>query len=139
MNHTAVRILNTTVDVPLAVAYGYAHRPENFPKWAAGLSDTLHKTDRGWVASTPMGEAMVTFSEPNTFGVLDHWVDLKGKPQVYIPLRMIANGSGTVVELVLLRQPDMTDADFDKDAGAIEKDLASLKTLLEQGQAARQT
>ncbi|RYX95407.1 MAG: SRPBCC family protein [Comamonadaceae bacterium] len=132
MSDTAVRILHATVNVPLAVAYEYAHRPENFPEWAAGLSETLHRTDKGWVASTPMGDAMVTFSEPNTFGVLDHWVDVEGKPQVYIPLRMIANGSGTVVELVLLRQPGMTDADFDKDASAIEKDLASLKKLLEQ-------
>ena len=126
-----VRILHITIDVPLATAYAYAQQPGNFPKWAAGLSRSLRHTEKGWVADTPAGEAVVRFSDPNAYGVLDHRVTIEGKPEVYIPLRMIANGDGTEVELVLFRQPEMSDADFERDRGLIEKDLAALKRLLE--------
>lgn len=131
MTSHQVRIISQTIDVPLAAAYAFAHQPENFPKWAAGLSKSLHQTDKGWVADTPLGEATVRFSEPNAYGVLDHWVDMAGKPEVYIPLRMIAHGRGTVVELVLFRQPGMSDADFEHDQGLVEQDLAALKQVLE--------
>lgn len=126
-----VRILNITVDVPLAAAYDFAHRPGNFAQWAAGMGSTLRETERGWIADTPLGEALVRFSEPNAHGVLDHWVRIGDRPEIYIPLRMIANGTGTEVELMLLRQPDMADADFERDAGLVEADLRRLKKLLE--------
>lgn len=132
MSTLEVRILHTTIAVPFTAAYEFAHRPENFPKWAAGLSSSLHQTERGWVAETPEGEAIVEFTEPNPHGVLDHRVRLQGRPEIYIPLRLIANGDGTEVELVLFRQPDMDDAAFERDAGLVTKDLAALKALLER-------
>ena len=131
MSTHPVRILRITVQVSLTEAYAYAQRPENFPNWAAGLSSAMRRTEEGWVADTPAGEATVRFSEPNPYGVLDHWVSLGGKPEVYVPLRMIANGDGTEVELVLFRQAEMSDADFERDAKLVEQDLASLKQVLE--------
>lgn len=130
-----VRILHTTIAVPFSTAYAFAHPPENFPKWAAGLSSSLHRDGDEWIADTPEGPAVVRFSPPNDLGVLDHSVRLPGKAEVHIPLRMIANGDGTEVELVLFRQPEMNDADFARDAGLVEKDLAELKRLLESGTA----
>ena len=126
-----VRNLSTTINVPFADAYGFAHNPENFPKWAAGLSSSLQRTDRGWVAETLAGEVIVRFSDLNVYGVLDHWVQVDDEAEIHIPLRMVPNGDGTEVELVLFRQPEMSDADFDRDTGLVEKDLASLKQLLE--------
>ncbi|MDI1260134.1 SRPBCC family protein [Aquabacterium sp.] len=134
MKSHQVRIISQTINAPIAAAYDFAHRPENFPKWAAGLSKSLHKTTKGWVADTPQGEAIVRFSEPNAYGVLDHWVEMSGKAKVYIPLRMVANASCTEVELVLFRQPEMNDLDFDKDEGLVLQDLIALKKLLEASQ-----
>ena len=131
MTQSTVRTLETTIERPLAEAYAFAHVPENFPRWASGLSTSLHKESDGWRAETPVGEARVRFSEPNTLGVLDHWVDLPGQQQIYIPLRMVAQGDETVVSLTLLRQPSMSDADFERDAHHVERDLAALKALLE--------
>lgn len=125
------RILHVTIRVPLAEAYAFAHRPENFPLWAKGLSENLHSTDRGWIAATPDGEAVIRFSEPNAFGVLDHWVEVAGRAVISVPLRMIANGDGTEVELMLFRQPEMTEASFKRDARAVRADLDALKLLLE--------
>lgn len=132
MTQSAVRTIETIIERPLGAAYAFAHVPENFPKWASGLSTSLHKDVDGWRAETPLGEAKVRFSEPNDFGVLDHWVDLPGRPQIYIPLRLIAHGEATIVTLTLLRQPAMSDDDFERDAEHVKRDLAALKALLEK-------
>ena len=83
-------------------------------------------------AATGKGRSIVRFSEPNAYGVLDHWVEIAGKAEMYIPLRMLANGSCTEVELVLFRQPEMNDVDFDRDEGLVRQDLTGLKKLLEK-------
>lgn len=44
---------------------------------------------------------------------------------------MFRNNNETEVELVLSRQPDITDVAFDKDAASVTNDLASLKALPE--------
>jgi hypothetical protein len=131
MTTSEARILHVTIRVPIADAYAFAHQPENFPLWAKGLSDSLRRTDRGWVTETPEGEAVIRFSEPNGYGVLDHWVEVEGRAAISVPLRMIANGTGTEVELTLFRQPDMTEAAFKRDARAVRSDLEALKALLE--------
>lgn len=125
------RVLTQQIDVPLEAAYGYAKAPAHFAEWAAGLATALRQTEAGWVAETPEGTAKVRFSPPNAFGILDHRVQFDGRPDIYIPLRMIENGDGTEVQLTLLRQPGMDDAMFEADAGMVAKDLQALKTLLE--------
>lgn len=131
MTTSEVRILHVTICVPMETAYAFTHRPENFPRWAAGLADSLRLTERGWVADTPEGEALIHFSEPNTLGVLDHRVVMDGRPDVMVPMRMVSNGDGTEVELILFRQPGMTEADFKRDARAVKTDLEALRVLLE--------
>jgi hypothetical protein len=131
MTSLPARTLSITIARPLDEAYAFARKPENFPKWAAGMSSSLHREGDQWVAQTPEGEAIVRFSDANAYGVLDHKVLLPGKPEISIPLRMIANGEGTEVLLTLFTQPGMTDADVERDAEAIARDLKALKTLLE--------
>jgi hypothetical protein len=127
-----VRVLHTSIAVPLTEAYDFAHRPENFPQWASGLASGLERRGDEWVGAAPQGEAIVRFSPRNDFGVLDHWVRLPDVPEIYVPLRMLANGDGTEVELVLFRLPGMSDADFEQDACTVKRDLAALKALLER-------
>ena len=128
-----VRNLSITIDVPFARAYDFAHRPENFPQWAAGMAKSLHHTDRGWVADAPQGEAIVTFSPPNDYGILDHQVALPDTPVIHIPLRLIPNGDdATEAVFTLFRQPGMDDAAFTRDQAAVTKDLATLKKVLER-------
>jgi len=131
-NHPmAVRQISITIDCPFAKAYAFTQRPENFPRWAAGLSRSLHKDGDIWHADTPAGDAVVTFSPANEFGILDHRVSIAGQPEIYIPLRMIENGAGTTVLFTLFRQPEMDDAAFEADATLVQADLDTLKALLE--------
>lgn len=131
METGAVRHLGIHIAVPLGTAYAYASIPDNFARWAAGLATSLRHGDHGWVADTPEGPARVEFSPPNAYGVLDHHIRFDGRPDIYIPLRMIAHDQGTEVLFTLLRQPGMDDAAFERDAQAIMADLRTLKVLLE--------
>jgi len=125
------RTVTITIACPLDRAYDFAHRPENFQQWAAGLANSLHRDGDRWLADTPEGEAEVRFSPPNDYGVLDHHVVLPGKPEIYIPLRLIANGDGIDALFTLFRQSGMDDAAWDRDEAAVRQDLAKLKALLE--------
>jgi hypothetical protein len=62
----------------------------------------------------------------------DHYVSIGNAPEVYIPIRVIANGSGSEVLFTLFRYPDMTDEIYARDKAAVQKDLETLKQLLER-------
>ena len=127
-----VRIITRSIACPYAQAYDRSHPPEFFAEWAAGLASSLHREGDRWIAETPAGRAEVRFTPRNDFGVMDHYVLLPDGQELYMPLRMIANGDGTEVSLWLFRQPAMDDAAFERDATMVEKDLDTLKALLER-------
>ena len=127
------RAISIAIACPYERAYAFAHVPENFASWAAGLSNGLRCVDGAWRGDTPAGEAIMRFSPRNDHGVLDHHVLLPGRPEIYIPLRMIANGAGTEVVFTLFRQPGMDDAAWEADEQLVRRDLETLRTLLEKG------
>lgn len=61
---------------------------------------------------------------------MDHYVDVGGGVEVYIPLRVIANAGGAEVMLTLFRQPGMSAEKFATDAEWVERDLAALRMLV---------
>jgi hypothetical protein len=125
-----------TLDVTLGRAwkdvYEIIWRPEYFPRWASGLSQSsLEKVGETWTATGPTGTVRIRFTDHNPFGVMDHYVDTGKGPDLYIPMRVIANAQGAEVLLTLFRQPDMTEQQFLADAEWVRRDLAALKALLE--------
>jgi hypothetical protein len=129
----AARTIRVSIACPFDRAYAFAHVPENFALWAAGLANSLRRDGDRWIADTPAGEAEVRFSPRNDHGVLDHHVLLPGKADISIPLRMIPNGEGTELIFTLFRQPEMDDAAWDRDEGLVRADLETLRRLLENG------
>jgi len=126
-----VRHLSVSVARNAESAYDFLSDPANFPKWASGLG-TLSRVDRRWVAQTPDGPMEVRFSERNRFGVLDHWVTPRSEVQIYIPLRVVANGEGCELIFTLFRQPGMDQEKFAADAEWVKRDLSAAKRLLER-------
>ena len=126
-----VRKLSVAIDRPAVEAYEFLSQPENFPKWASGLSRSLRLVDGEWIADTDEGPARVRFSERNAFGVLDHAVTLPQGRSVYVPLRIVPRGRGCQLELTLFRQAEMSDAQFAADAEWVMRDLGAAKRLLE--------
>jgi hypothetical protein len=126
-------MVSVSIERPMAEVYAFASVPENFPGWASGLGSSLERTREGeWIAKTAEGHVTVRFSEPNQFGVLDHTVIPAPGVEIYIPLRVVANGdTGSEVLLTLFRQPGMSDEKFAADAAWVLRDLQKLKALLE--------
>jgi hypothetical protein len=129
--HISIRIHKSAAEV-----YAFTKDPESFPKWAAGLASGLTRdgdpNGLQWIAHGPGGDVTVRFSPPNDYGVLDHWVTLPDGTELYMPLRVVANGDGAEVGMTLYRPPTLyDDAAFDRDAAAVARDLAKLKALVE--------
>jgi len=115
----------------VTAVYEYASDPANLPEWAEGLSSGIEEVDGEWVSISPMGRVTVEMAEPNSFGILDHWVTTADGDVFYNPMRVIETEGGSEVVFTLRRQPDMTDDAFEADAIAIVTDLATLKGILE--------
>jgi hypothetical protein len=60
-----------------------------------------------------------------------HDVTLPSGETVYNPLRVIRDGDGCEVVFTIRQRPEMTDKDFKRDADAVAKDLARLKSVVE--------
>ena len=124
------RNLSVSIERDADAVYAFLSLPENFPRWASGLG-SLHRAKGQWIADTPDGPMTVRFSEPNALGVLDHWVSPPSGAQIYIPLRVVKNGSGCELVFTLFRQPGMDQARFEADAQWVMRDLKAAKQLLE--------
>jgi hypothetical protein len=130
VKHVSVSIGRAPSDV-----YRFAANVENLPKWATGLvgGGTLRKVDGEWIVTGgPIGRVKVRFTEPNTFGVLDHDVSLESGVTVHNSIRVVPNAAGSEVVFSVFRQPDVSAEQFAKDTQAVQKDLELLKRLLEQ-------
>jgi len=125
------RHLSETIERPAADVYEFVSDPANIPRWAQGLATAVENVDGRWLLGTGADRATVAFAERNTFGVVDHEVTLPLGEVVYVPMRVVPNGDGCDVVLTVRRQPDMTDADFDRDSGLVQADLSRLKRVLE--------
>ena len=128
VEYISIHIARRPADV-----YEFASDPKNLPRWAAGLARSEVKIDGGeWVADSPMGKVRVRFAPRNSFGVLDHEVTLESGVTVHNPVRVLSHGEGSEFVFTLIRQPGMSDDQFARDKAAVEKDLETLKGLLER-------
>lgn len=125
------RTISISIQRDWREVYDFACIPENFARWASGLATSLHKEGGQWIADGPDGRLKVRFTPRNEFGVLDHYISLPSGAEIYMPLRVIANGTGAELTFTLFRQPGMTGEIFVRDAEWIAKDLRALKALLE--------
>jgi len=125
------RTVTVRIARPPQEVYDFASVPANFPRWASGLARSLKNVNGEWIADAPEGQVRIRFTERNDFGILDHQVAVRPGVEIYIPMRVIANGTGSEVMFTLFRLPDMTDEAFERDAEWVARDLNALKALLE--------
>ena len=112
-----VRHVTVSVERPWQDAYDVIWRPEWFPTWASGLSQAdLRLEADTWVATGPDGPIRIEFTGHNAFGVMDHTVP---------------NDAGAEIIITVFRYPGMSDEIYVRDVAWVERDLASLKRLLE--------
>ena len=125
------RTLQVSIARSSTEVYDFAANPENLPQWARGLCRSIRRSEVGWIVDTPQGEINVRFAERNSLGVLDHYVTPAPGVEIYVPMRVLANGSGSEIIFTLFRQPGMSADKFAEDIGLVERDLETLKHVLE--------
>lgn len=126
------RTLSISIARPVDEVYRFVAEPLNLPRWAGGLGGAVRKTGDGWIVDSVNGPLGLRFAPRNAFGVLDHWVSVAPGTEVYVPMRVIANGAGAEIVFTLFRTPGMSDADFSADAAQVQRDLEHLKRLVEE-------
>lgn len=125
--------LAVTINRPWQDVYDFAAEPANMARWAAGLGNGFEGSGLEWVARDPAGNPIgITFTARNVHGVLDHDVKVNGRV-VHVALRVMPNGDGAEVTFLLLQEDGMSEADYQRDAAAVRKDLETLKALMEKG------
>ncbi|MBN3806343.1 SRPBCC family protein [Paraburkholderia sp. Ac-20336] len=125
------KIISITIQRSLKDVYDFTAWPASFARWASGLGKPLGNEGNVWHFEGENGLAKIRFTEPNEYGVLDHYVELPDGSEIYIPMRIIANGTGSEVQFTLFRVPGMSDDKFAADEQWIVRDLNKLKALLE--------
>jgi hypothetical protein len=125
------RTLSVSIRCSPGKVYEFVTNPENLPRWAQGLGQSVRKQGADWMVDTPQGPMKIRFADQNVFGVMDHTVITPTGLEVYVPMRVLANGSGSEVIFTLFRLPDMSDEQYAEDMRLVERDLRALKDLLE--------
>ena len=110
---------------------------------------SIKKSNGEWIIETPQGPMRIRIASKNDSGILDHTVIPAPGVEVFVPMRVVPNGSGSegrslittrkrhflaessVVIFTLFQQPGMSDENFAKDQGMVEQDLATLKQVME--------
>ena len=128
----SARSFSISVAVNARALYELVWAPDYFPNWALGLSESnLRKDGNHWQADGPDGQIRIRFTPHNDFGVMDHFVDTRDGAEIHVPLRIVENGLGAEVILTLFRQPDMDEERFAADIKLVNRDLRTLKKLVE--------
>jgi len=125
------RTVSVAINCDPATVYEFVSNPENLPKWAKMFCRSIKKSNGGWIVETPQGPVNVRFSKRNDFGVLDHYVSSAPGVEVFVPMRVVPNGSGSEVLLTLFQPAGMSDEKHAEDIGWVEQDLNTLKSIVE--------
>jgi outer membrane protein, multidrug efflux system len=123
--------IRVSIARPPADVYAFASNPENLPKWASGLGSSIRRDGDEWIAASPVGPVKLKFAAENADGVMDHDVTLESGVTVHNPMRVVPRDGGSEVVFTLIRRPNVSDEKFAVDAGSVEKDLHTLKSILE--------
>jgi hypothetical protein len=126
------RTISVFIDRTPQDVYAFAAAPENLPQWAIGLGTSIEQVHGEWVAQTPDGPVTVRITAPNPFGIMDHSVRLASGTEVYNPMRVVPHRAGAVVLFTVFRRPELTAEQFAQDTAAVERDLHTLKQVLER-------
>ncbi len=128
-----VRHISVSVERPPTQVYAFAANLDNLPHWASGVGNTVRREGDGYVLEGgPLGKITYRPTPKNDLGVLDHDVTLPSGQTVHNPLRVLPNGEGSELVFSVFRLPGVSESDFARDTATVEKDLRTLKRLIEK-------
>ena len=103
----------------------------NWKTWAPWVRAVVDRSGRDWTLETDGGTMHLRFVEANSLGVLDHTVTLASGVSIYNAMRVVPNGTGSELSMVVLQTPPATSEQFAQDVQAVRDDFARIKNVLE--------
>ena len=120
------------IDRPFDKVYEFLLDPSNWNQWAFGLGKNIRRSQDGWIADSRGGTAEVRFTPPEQlWRGRSHSHSPLGQC-IYIPMRLIVNGTGCELLFTLFHESNLSDGQFASDAGFVQRDLNGLKRRLEK-------
>lgn len=130
------KTLSVSIERPPRDVYGFVANPQNLPRWATAFCRSVRQSKGEWILETSAGQMRIKFVGKNDFGVLDHSVTPEPGVEILNPMRVVPNGSGSEVLFTLFQLPSMSAGKYAEDVRMVERDLRTLKSILE-GESAR--
>lgn len=114
------------INAPYDIVFDYIANYDNIPKWSIGFIKKLDKTEKGYVATTPVGKMSFVIASDRKSGVVD--LVLNGKP---LPTRIVSLGPETLYLFTLILPPDIPDSEFSNGVNGLKEELSLLKQKVE--------
>jgi hypothetical protein len=124
-------VVHISILSPPSAVIGFVRDVYNWKTWAPWIKDVERSSERDWVLDTDAGTMKLHFVETNSFGVLDHVVALASGVRAFNPMRVVPNGRGSELVMVVFHRPDASDEEFEGDVAAVRADFARLKVAAE--------
>ncbi len=106
-------------------------QPAYFPKWLSALNQgELQPDGDRWQGNGAGGPVKVRFSEHNPWCIMDFYINGGYSKEIFVPMRIVANESGSQLLLTLFRQPLQSDDKFAAELDVARGDLEKLRALL---------
>ena len=124
-------VVHISILTPPAALIAYLGDVESWTAWAPWVRSVERSAGRRWRVDTDAGSMTFQFVEANSFGVLDHDVVPASGDTVRNSMRVLANGTGSELVMVLFKSPAASDEQFSRDVQAVTDDLARIKKAAE--------
>jgi Polyketide cyclase / dehydrase and lipid transport len=131
MNVQRTEVVHISILAPSQEVIAFLSDMNNWKTWAPWIRSVRKSSGRDWTLDTHAGLMKVRFVESNSLGVLDHEVTLASGVAVLNSMRVLANGSGSELVMVLFQSPEASTEEFERDIQAVRDDLARLKKAAE--------
>lgn len=132
MSLLRTEVVHVSISSPAIEVLAFLGDLENWRSWAPWIRSVNRAASRVRELDTEAGHMTVRFVEPNPVGVLDHDVTLESGLTARNSMRVLPNGSGSEVLMLLFQSPGVSNEEFARDIQAVTDDLARLKRVVEQ-------
>ena len=125
-------VVHTSIQAPSSDVVAFLNDMENWKTWAPWIRSVARSSSpRDWTLETDVGVMKFHFVEQNSLGVLDHQVTLASGTTVTNGMRVMANGTGSELVMVLFQSPEASAQEFERDIKAVTDDLGRIKQAVE--------
>jgi len=104
---------------------------EKWKTWAPWILSVKRVSKERWSLDTTDGAMTIRFAKSNSLGVLDHEVSLESGITVRNAMRVVPNGTGSELEMMVIQLPEMSAEQFERDVQLVTDDFARLKSAAE--------